>query len=183
MSNPPAAPPELAKLTECKRDPPPELSALAMPADAAWRAIVPLETSEAQMRKLMGEPKEVYPDDGATPTLFIYDTAGPWDVYVYLVEGDYGMRREYPSSLFRHVGSIDLLPEGDGLDFARVRVPKTFARKEVLAADAAWVDFHHATGLTYSVYGDLRSLGRLQRISHRPSDCQRKALGLATSPD
>ena len=174
----PPLPPELAKLAECERQSPPELSVLQMPADAKWRSIVPLITSEAEVRTLLGEPKEVYPDDGTTPTLLIYDAAGPWDAYIYLVEGDYAMRQEYPPAAFRRVGSIDLLPEGDGLEFKQVRVPDTFTRKEVGAADAVWVDFRHPTGLTYAVYGRLTSLGQLQRVSHRPSDCQRKALGL-----
>ncbi len=176
-------PPELLELAHCERSAPPELSVLEFRADAAWRRIVPLQTSEAEVRTILGEPKEVYPDDGTKPTLFIYDTEGPWDVYVYLVGGDYFMRKDYPPSLFTHVGSVDLLPEADGIQFKGVRVPKSFTRKEVMAADANWVDFRHATGLTYSVYGDEKSLGRLQRISHRPSDCQREALGLPTKPD
>ena len=158
-----------------------ELPGFQMPADARWRGLTPLVSTVADVRAALGDPKDVYPSEPAESSLFIYDADGPWDLYIYLVEGDYSMSRDYPAELHERIGSIDLVPEDVGPSFTVV-VPPSFSSEEILAADAQWVEFRHPSGLTYAVYGDRSELSNVNRISYRASNCQRTALGLTPAP-
>ena len=186
---PKPAPPELAakvepktrtssSLAACSPQTPPELERLRFPADAPWRALVPFTTTEPEVRRLLGKPRDQDLDEGNGPTLLIYDTEGPWEVFVYLVEAS-TLKWSVPVALHRTVASVELLPKGDAPSFAGVSVPEAFTPDEVLGADAHWVDFRHPSGLTYSVYGSLGALEGLSRVSFEASACQREALGLS----
>jgi len=153
--------------------------------DTSWNDVVPLVDTLASVRAKMGEPKEqedlaAYSepyrgDELAGQPVLIYDHPGPWDVYVYLVRSDLSSNRDFHAEVQDRVGTIELLPEGEGPDLAKAKFGRQFSAREVMAADGFWVEHRASSGLSYSVYGSKDDPGRLNRVVYGASDCQRKA--------
>lgn len=165
-------------LAKCRSARLTDLAKFPLPSDAPWLELTPLVASKADIIERLGPPKPDFHGLDIEPDLLVYKAQEPWELLIYLVSADYGMTREFPESLHARLGSMELVPKEEGPQFGAVAIPGSFTRKTVVAADAGWVDFRHGSGVTYSVYGDDSGLGRINRISVGPNDCQRKVLGL-----
>lgn len=171
---------------------PGELKGYEFFATARWRELMPLESTLADVRRVLGEPSsardlahysEPYPGDDAAiqPVLTYKDIAPGWDLLVYLVRSDLSVNRHYPANVQDRLLSLDLVP--------RPKRPFTgefserWSSKEVVAADAGWLAWSDGSGLVYKVYTTRTphggaGHGNLNRISYGPSDAQLQALGV-----
>jgi len=77
---------------------PNELEGFKFQATAKWGTLVPLQSTIAEVRSILGEPRKAtdlndyfspYPgDDRAIAPLFEYSWRANWDVYIYFVRRD-----------------------------------------------------------------------------------------------
>ncbi len=166
---------------------PNELEAYKFQAKAAWGALVPLHSSIADVRAILGRPREArdlgrylspYPgDEPALAPLFEYSGGADWDVYIYFVTRDQSEQAGPLHGLVGRVLSIDLLPRKP-VSFAGVGFPAAFAKRHVVAADAAWDEYADAHGLIYEVY-----TSRPAHVDVRPEDLNRISYGAPGVPD
>jgi hypothetical protein len=163
---------------------PNELPGYEFHADAAWRELVPLESTLADVRRVLGEPSDVrdianysapYPgDDKAEQPVLTYDISPQWDLLVYLVRSDLSVNERYPAALQDKLLSLELVPDHD-LPFASdAFAHERWRSSKVLAADAGWTTYEDGSGLAYQVYGS----GELNRIVYGASDAEAAAKGV-----
>jgi hypothetical protein len=160
---------------------PNELPGFRFYVTSAWSQLVPLESTLADVRRVLGEPSDArdldryvapYPgDDAAIQPVLTYDISNEWNLLVYLVRSDLSVRDDYPAEVHDKLLSIDLVPDRD-LPFA-VEFSSDWRSRKVLAA-ASWTTWADGSGLEYQVYGN----GNLNRIVYGPSDEQKVALGM-----
>lgn len=170
---------------------PRELDGYRLSATASWGTLRPLVSTLADVRRLLGTPKEEvdlalspgarYPGDArATQPLLIYAHDKDWDLYVYAVRSDLSTIDRFPVALRDHLGTLELLPRAPrsfaGIDLAA----RGFSSQRVHAADAGWLDWSDGSGLHYHVYegkpGPRGRGGTLSRIVYGPSEAQLTAL-------
>lgn len=161
---------------------PNELSGYALHSSGAWRELVPLESTLADVRRVLGEPSDAhdianyvapYPGDAAAvQPVLSYDISKEWDLLVYLVRSDLSVSGDFPAGVQDKLLSLDFVPDHD-LPFPAEFSP-VWRSKKVMAADAGWTTWADGSGLEYQIYGD----GRLNRISYGPSDAQLTTLGM-----
>lgn len=166
---------------------PNELAGFRIAASAPWRSLRRLESTMADTRRALGDPKSAsdlahysdpYPGDGvAEQPVWEYDVtvnASKWTMLVYFVKSDYYAKRRYPVALHDRLLSIDYVPVGN-LPFA-VSALGSFRKSHTTAADASWDEWTDGSGLIYEVYSKPRrnggSAGDLNRIVYGPSDEQ-----------
>lgn len=177
-------------------EPPPrypgELPGYQLHADARWRDLIPLESTLADVREVLGEPDEArdlanyvkpYPGDhAAIQPVLRYELSDEWSLLVYLVKSDLSVSHDYPAQVQDKLLSLDLIPKSPR-SFADVEFPARWTRRKVVAADAGWFEYSDGSGLRYQIYtsdtphGD-DGIGDLNRISYGPSDAQLDALGV-----
>ncbi|MFV8753940.1 hypothetical protein ACNOYE_25625 [Nannocystaceae bacterium ST9] len=171
---------------------PNELPGYQFFADAAWRELVPLESTLADVRRVLGEPDDArdiaqytrpYPgDDQAIQPVLTYDLSSDWDLLVYLVRSDLSVNRDYPASVQDRLLSLELVPDHDHPFLGEFS--ERWKPREVMAADAGWITYEDGSGLAYQVYrtdvGSGEGPGDLNRIVYGPSDAQKSALGVST---
>ena len=159
---------------------PNELEGYKFQAEAPWAVVVPLKSSLADVRAVLGQPRKAtdlhsyfspYPGDKqAFAPLFEYSWKADWDVYIYFVTRDQSEQPGPLHGLSGRVFSLDLIPR-NRVSFVGVTFPAVFSKRHVVAADAAWDEFSDTHGLTYEVYtgrpahGDAVK-GDLNRISY-----------------
>jgi hypothetical protein len=160
-----------------------ELEGFRFCENAAWRSLHPLVSTAAHVRRVLGQPireddiahwGEPYPGDAkAEAPVLTYDSP-KWEILIYFVRSNSGMRDEFPADLRDRLLSIDLIPKLR-MSFKNVGFPAVYRKRHVIAADAAWDEYSDGSGLVYSVYtskpdqGDERP-GDLYRISYGLSD-------------
>ena len=163
---------------------PNELAGFRFFESAPWRTLVPLSSTMADVRKVLGDPQEAidlahynsYPGDAtAEAPLFIYQFDKAWKVYIYFAGPKLYPANGLSKTVFGRLFSIDLISE-EPLHFLK-KLPKPFVRKPTLAADAGWDEFRDCSGLCYSVYTSSTPYGKtkpgdLNRISYGPSDAE-----------
>lgn len=163
---------------------PNEVPGFEFHADAAWRELVPLESTLADVRRVLGEPDDQrdianysapYPgDDKAEQPVLTYDISPQWDLLVYLVRSNLSVNDRYPAALQGKLLSLELVPDDD-LPFATdAFVHERWRTREVMAADAGWTTYEDGSGLAYEVYGS----GELNRIVYGASDAEAAAKGV-----
>ena len=152
-------------------------------ATAKWKSLEPLVSTMADVRRVLGKPRDArdvsqytkpYPGDtAAKKPVFTYDLDGDWEVLVYFVRYCFYEGPALPASLGDRLFSIGLLPK-KRIPFDRVEFPTAFKKNHVSAADAAWDVFADGSGLVYEVYTTKtpygsKQPGDLNRISYGPS--------------
>ncbi len=153
-------------------------------SSAPWRELRPLESTMADVRRVLGDPNEAhdidkytapYPgDEKAIQPVWRYNLNEDWDVLVYFVKSSYFERRKFPEALYDRLHCIDYLPTlPTAFDVAPVR--RLFKRTHTTAADAAWDEYADGSGLVYKVYTTSPPFGGnkpgdLNRITYGPSD-------------
>ncbi len=171
---------------------PGELPGYEFHATAPWRELVPLESTLADVRRVLGEPSEArdlahyvapYPgDDAAIQPVLTYEISLEWTLLVYLVKSNLSVSHKFPAQVQDKLLSIDLVPKSPR-SFGNVRFPEQWKSHKVRAADAGWLTFQDGSGLEYQVYttktphGD-EGFGDLNRVSYGPSDTQLEKLGV-----
>lgn len=170
---------------------PNELPGYEFFATASWRELVPLESTLADVRRVLGEPTDArdiahyvkpYPgDDAAEQPVLTYDISPEWQLLVYLVKTNMSVRDKYPDHVQDKLLSLDLVPKHEHQFTGSFS--ERWTVKKVRAADAGWLEYSDGSGLVYQVYtsktphgGD--EPGDLNRISYGPSDAQLQALGV-----
>jgi len=163
-----------------------ELPGYQFYANAPWKSLIPLESSIADVRRVLGSPttaKDIanysapYPgDDKAEQPVWTYDLNENWQILVYFVKTGYFERRKFPKRLYKRLYSIDYVPKGN-IRFDKSRLPASFQKKHTIAADAAWDEYSDGSGLVYQVYTTKTPYGGkypgdLNRIKYGPSDDQ-----------
>jgi hypothetical protein len=166
---------------------PNELDGFKFQASAKWGSLVPLKSTIAEVRALLGQPREStdlsdyfspYPgDERAGAPLLEYSWRPEWDVYIYFVTRDEAGRPGQTHGLGGRVRSIELIPRKRP-SFAKVVFPSTFVKHHVIAADAAWDEYSDAWGLTYAVYS-----GRPAHVDASRGDLNRIIYGAPHVPD
>lgn len=157
-----------------------ELPGLELRAGSRWAALEPLESTMADVRRVMGPPNEErdlarysanYPgDDVALQPLYRYSLDPEWDALVYFVKTSSERRARFPASLQDRLFSIDLIPREER-SFDIRRIPTSFIRTHVDAADGAWDEFADGSGLVYAIASrDPPKLRIVDRVSYGPSD-------------
>jgi hypothetical protein len=164
---------------------PNELPGCRFFATAHWRSLVPLVSTIADVRKLLGDPTKAediahysdsYRGDAtADQPVFTYVLNSDWEILVYFVRSGYEQRLKFPRAMYDRLYSIDLLPRKP-LPFS-VKFPAAFIRNHTAAADAGWDEYSDGSGLRYEVYTSRTPYGGnqpgdLNRISYGPSDSE-----------
>lgn len=163
---------------------PNELPGYALFGAGPWQQFVPLESTLADVRRVLGEPDDQrdianyvapYPgDDAAVQPVLTYDLSPQWDLLVYLVRSDLSVNARYPAALQDKLLSLELLPDHD-LPFATdAFAHERWRSRKVMAADAGWTTYEDGSGLAYEVYGS----GELNRIVYGASDAEAAAKGV-----
>lgn len=163
---------------------PNELPGFRFYEKARWKSLVPLASTMADVRRVLGAPKEAhdvlhftepYPGDGvAKRPVFTYDYDDDWEILVYFVTFCFYEVARLPDSLSDRLCSIDLIPK-KRIPFDGIEFPAAFVKKHVGAVDAAWNKYSDGTGLVYEVYTTRTPYGStkpgdLNRITCGPSD-------------
>lgn len=162
---------------------PNELPSLRLFESGPWRNLSPLQSTMADVRKIMGRPDEAkdiehyfepYPgDDKAVSPVLTYHVSKDWDLLVYFVKYCHPMKPRLAVELRDRLCSLDFIPR-QKRPFGSVTFTQAFTRKETSGVDAAWDEYSDDRGLTYAVYtarppyGGQRP-GDLQRIMYGPS--------------
>ena len=112
---------------------PHELTQYPFYSSDPWQRIVPLVSTMADVRKLLGDPAEAgdltkygepYPGDGeAAQPLFCYRRDPRWQVLIYFVGANLkdGIN-QYPAALRGRVVSVDFIP-AEPLPFRQIELP------------------------------------------------------------
>jgi hypothetical protein len=167
---------------------PNELDGFRFFGAAPFRPLVPLTSTIADVRRVLGEPDEAvdnahygapYPgDETAARPVFTYEHLVPGvRALVYFVRSDVRAAAVFPARLDGALLSVDLV-SNDPIPFAG-RVPEgIFRATKTSGADAGWIDYEDGTGLHYQVYIGKTRYGRtgpgdLNRIVYGASDAQR----------
>ena len=160
---------------------PNELPGYRLYEQAKWHSLIPSSSTIVDVRKLLGDPDDAtdlahprapYPGDASVSSVvFRYSKLMPeWDVLIYL-------RTSCGDSQTLTLCNVDLLPR-QRTPFLHMTFAPAFAKRHVVAADAAWDEYSDGSGLRYEVYstkppygGELP--GDLNRISYgKPDDQQ-----------
>jgi hypothetical protein len=163
---------------------PNELPGFEFHASAAWRELVPLESTLADVRRVLGPPSDErdiaaytapYPgDDAAAQPVLTYDVSPQWDLLVYLVRSNLSVNDRYPTALQDKLLSLELVPDHDLPFSTDALAHERWRSREVMAADAGWTTYEDGTGLAYEVYDG----GELNRIIYGASDAEAAAKGV-----
>lgn len=166
---------------------PNELPGFEFHASAAWRELVPLVSTLADVRRVLGDPSDVrdiahysapYPgDDAAVQPVLTYDISPQWDLLVYLVRSDLSVNDRFPPHLQDKLLSLELVPDHDLPFSTEPFAHERWRSSEVMAADAGWTTYEDGSGLAYQVYGGQ---GGLNRIVYGASDVELAARGVKT---
>jgi hypothetical protein len=163
---------------------PNELPGFRFYENAKWKSLEPLVSTIADVRRVLGEPKEAhdvsqvtkpYPGDAAAKRpVFTYELNDDWQILIYFVRYCFYEGPALPASLDDRLCSIDLLPK-KRLSFEKVVFPPALKKKLETAIHGEWNEYSDGSGLVYEVftrktaYGDERP-GDLNRIKYGPSD-------------
>jgi hypothetical protein len=188
----PAAPPGPTRAADVPAAPtrapaaryPHEVRGFELWASGPWHELVPLRSTLADVRRVLGEPESAddiahygapYPGDAAAEQpVLVYRVKPGWRAYVYLVRSDLSVASSYSAAAQGRLLSVEFVPD-DPVSFA-ARIPKhVFRPRSVHAADASWTSWEDGTGLRYDVYARDATRGRaragdLSRIGYGPSD-------------
>jgi hypothetical protein len=162
---------------------PNELPRFKFYQESKWKSLVPLVSTMADVRSVMGKPLEAndlsqftkpYPGDAAAKEpVFTYNYNNDWQILVYFVKYCFCGAPHLPHALGDRLCSIDLIPK-KRMSFEGVKFSTLFKKTHIIAADAAWNEYADGSGLFYEVYttrtpyGNERP-GDLNRISYGPS--------------
>lgn len=166
---------------------PNELAQYPFYASDPWRQIIPLVSTVADVRKILGDPAEAeenyghpYPGDAmAKRPLFIYQPDKHWKVLIYFVD-TYLEEGKYPPALRDRVLSVDFISV-DPLPFSQIKLASAFKKNATRGADASWNEFADGTGLTYGIYTSWTPFGNtkpgdLERVSYGASPAELRRL-------
>jgi len=131
------------------------------------------------IRQILGDPQEAkdvsaylkpYPGDvKALEPVFTYKLSSGWTLLVYFTKYCF---HEFPKGLRGdRLCSFDLVPK-KRISFDTSRLPDTFHKNHIQAADAAWDEYSDGTGLRYEVYTTHPPYG-----SEKPGDLFRISYG------
>lgn len=161
---------------------PNEVAGYQFHQSATWRSLVPLKSTMADVRKVLGTPsREIdiadymapYPGDAkAAQPVWIYDLNNDWEILVYFVKSSVPERTVFDASLYDTLFSIDYISKRP-LHFDLSELPAAFHRSHAVAADAAWDEYGDGRGLTYQIYTSKVQFGGhvagdLNRIKYGP---------------
>src|SRR5262245_24647322 len=116
---------------------PNELTGFKVCGEAPWRALHPLVSTSADVRRVLGTPSDEsdiarygkpYPgDDRALAPVLTFDGGPDWEILVYFVKSDARARESLSESVSDRLLSIDLLPKHPR-SFAQVVFPSSFQK-------------------------------------------------------
>jgi hypothetical protein len=148
---------------------------------APWRGLVPLKSTMADVRKVLGKPSREediadymapYPgDEKAVQPVWTYDVNDDWRILVYFVKSGVPERRVFDESLYDYLFSIDYVSRRP-VHFDLAKLPAVFRRSHTVAADAAWDEYTDGSGLIYEIYTSKTQFG-----GHVPGDLNRIKYG------
>jgi hypothetical protein len=156
-------------------------------ATAKWRTLVPLESTLADVRRVLGAPESEsdiaslsapYPgDDKAVQPVLSYSLSDGWHAYVYLVRSNLSVASKYAAAVQDRLLSIDLVPDAS-VPFAG-RVPESIFHVDKSVGVVSELVYADGSGLSYQVYlhtsaHEHTRAGDLDRIVYGPSDAARR---------
>ena len=155
---------------------PNELAGYRFYQTAKWRRLRLGSSTISDVRKLLGSPDNAtdlanavdpYPgDEHVTDAVFTYlRLMHGWKMLIYL-RNSCGLGSERP-----RLCSVDLMP-CKRIPFANTKIPNTFAKRHVIAVDAAWDEYADRSGMRYEVYSTKTPYG-----NHIPGDLNRISYG------
>jgi hypothetical protein len=148
-----------------------------------WGELIPLESTMADVRRVMGAPSDPrdiadytkpYPGDhAAKQPVFSYRVNADWKALVYFGQHCQWIPEELWKSFADRVCSIELVPL-KRRSFRGITFPPRFRKRHVDAADAGWDEYADGSGLVYEVYTTRTPYGDtipedLNRIVYGPS--------------
>lgn len=147
-------------------DYPNELPGFELFKDAPWKTIRPFETAREDVRWILGDSYLDYNWNGMD-----------WHVVIfYIGEKSTCNDRPWPVSLTGKVFNITLFPKSR-IDFSEKVFPKAFKKSSSYSAhaDVQWDTYSDSEGLTYEVYRESSSDGKihegdLRAISYGPPE-------------
>jgi hypothetical protein len=151
-------------------------------SSASWRTLVPLKSTMADVRKVLGNPSHAsdiadfmkpYPgDERVVQPVWTYGLNDRWEIIVYFVKSSVLTQRLFNESLYNTLYSIEYVPRKPH-HFDLSKLPSAFRRSGIIAADAAWDEYSDGSGLVYEVYTSMtpyggNSPGDLNRVVYGP---------------
>jgi hypothetical protein len=162
---------------------PNELKDYQLYRDAKWKSLMPLVSTMADVRRVLGPPEDPrdiadytkpYPgDNAAKQPVFSYRQDANWETIIYFGHNcnwlPAGLQNAFPD----RVCSIELVPS-KRRSFRLVTFPPVFRKQHITAVDAGWDEYADGSGLVYEVYRTQTRYGRttpgdLNRIVYGPS--------------
>ena len=148
------------------------------------RALAPLGSTMADVRRVLGEPDQArdmsrptqrYPGDvAASQPVLAYRFGPAWEMLVYSTK--YCAFTHPPMLAGDRLCSVELVPRNPR-SLSAVVFPPAFQRRHAAAADGAWDEYSTDSGLRYEVY-TASALGRRER----PGDLRRIVYGPPRGP-
>lgn len=148
------------------------------------RAVAPLGSTMADVRRVLGEPDQArdmsrptqpYPGDGSARQPVLTYRFGPdWEMLAYSTK--WCSYAYPPMPVGDRLCSVELIPRSPR-SLSAVVFPPAFQRRHVATADGAWDEYSTDSGLRYEVY-TTSAQNRLQR----PGDLRRIVYGPPRGP-
>src|SRR5258707_7658516 len=134
---------------------PNELKGLQFYETSKWKSFTPLVSTMADVRTVLGAPKDTrdvdqytkpYPGDAkAKLPVFTYEMDADWEILVYFVKYSSCECPKLKKINGDLLYSVELVPK-NRIPFATLSFPAAFKKKSVVAVDAAWDEYADGSG-------------------------------------